>query len=296
VEQHDRIIERVAAVRGTVVMLGGLDSGKTTLGRRIARAAVEAGRIVAFLDSDLGQSTVGPPSTVGLKLCRDVADLETERLAQADGLYFVGSTSPQGNLLPLVSGTALLLRRAQEAGAELVILDTTGMVSGVYGQLLKFHKLELTHPDVVIGLERGEELQPLIGIISRFFAAEVLSVPVDPDVVPTSAEQRAANREGSMARYFREPLQRWRVKPTVFMPALPALFELSDLNGLVVGMSDGKGTYIGIGYLEHSPGDEVLRLVSPAAEAPKALKLGSLRLVDGFRLRRVDLRGLFGTD
>jgi len=32
------------------------------------------------------------------------------------------------------------------------------------------------------------------------------------------------------------------------------------------------------------------------AEAPKALKLGSVRVEDDFRTRRVDLRNLFGTD
>ena len=40
----------------------------------------------------------------------------------------------------------------------------------------------------------------------------------------------------------------------------------------------------------------MLRLISPVGEAPKALKLGSVRLDEGFRVRRVDLRNLFGTD
>ncbi len=295
-DQYQETVERIAEHRGVVAMLGGLDSGKTTLGRVIAHIATRRGRTVAFVDSDVGQSTVGPPSTVGLKFCRETRDLDADRLADADSLYFVGSTSPQGHLLSLVSGTAMLLRQAEEAGADLVIVDTTGLVSGVFGQLLKFHKFELVRPDVVIALQRGEELQPLCGIVQRFFASEVITLPVHPDVVPTTVDQRAANRERAMERYFREPLQRWRVRPTVFMPALPALFELHQLDRLVVGMSDGKGNYLGIGYLEHQPGEDVLRLVSPAAEAPKALKLGSLRLLDGFRLKRVDLRGLFGTD
>ena len=99
-----------------------------------------------------------------------------------------------------------------------------------------------------------------------------------------------------MERYFSKPLQRWRVKPTVFLPTLPALFDLRELDRLVVGLSNGQGTYLGIGYLEHSAEDGVLRLISPVAEAPKALRLGSVRLEDGFRAKRVDLRNLFGTD
>ena len=295
-DRHEEVVRSVAARGGVVALLGGLDSGKTTLGRVIGRIAVDQGKTVAFVDSDVSQSTVGPPSTIGLKVCRTAEDLQWDRMFEADVLYFVGSVAPQGHLLSLVSGTAMLLRKAQDLGADVIILDTSGLVSGVYGQVLKYHKLELTRPDIVIGLERGEELQPLYGIVQRFFSAEVVPLPVHSGVVPTSVDQRAENREDSMRRYFSEPLQRWRVRPTVFMPTLPALFDLRELDRLVVGLSDGKGETLGIGYLEHSADDGNLRLVSPAAEAPKALKLGSLRLEDGFRLKRVDLGGLFGTE
>ena len=119
---------------------------------------------------------------------------------------------------------------------------------------------------------------------------------VDPEVRSISVEERARNREAAFGRYFGGQLQRWRVKPTVFMPALPALFEQSQLDRILVGLSDGEGSYIGLGYLEWSDEEGVLRLLSPVAEGPKALKLGSVRLEEGFRVRRVDLRNLFGTD
>jgi polynucleotide 5'-hydroxyl-kinase GRC3/NOL9 len=295
-DPYDEVVERALARRGVILLVGGLDSGKTTLASRIARTAIEGGLQVGFLDADIGQSTVGPPATVGLRLCRSVEDLDPPSLAEADHLAFVGATSPQGHLLPLVVGTRLLLDRAREHGADLVVTDTTGLVSGVYGQLLKFHKIAVLQPELVIGLERGEELQPLLGVVRRFFAAEVMTVRIHPDVVPTSVEQRATNREESMRRYFQEPLQRFRVKPTVFVPALPALFDLAVLDHLVVGLSDGKGSCIGVGYLEYLAEEGVLRLISPVTEAPKALILGSVRLEDGFRARRVDLRNLFGSD
>jgi polynucleotide 5'-kinase involved in rRNA processing len=147
-----------------------------------------------------------------------------------------------------------------------------------------------------VGLARGQELEPVLGVIRRFHAAEVVSLVVADDVMPTSVDQRAVNREEAMRRYFAEPLHRWRVKPTVFMPALPALFDLSALDRILVGLSDGRSQCIGLGYLEHLADDGALRLISPVAEAPKALILGSVRLEDGFRARRVDLRNLFGSD
>ena len=294
--EHEALVERAVQEAASVMLIGGLDSGKTTLGRAMARAASEAGKVAAFVDVDVGQKSVGPPTTIGLKLVRTPDDVEVETMHEPDHLYFVGATSPQGHMLSVVTGTARMLTVARESGAEFVVVDTSGMVSGVYGQLLKYHKFELVRPALVVGLQRGEELDPLLGIARRFFAGDVYALPVHPAAVPTSVEQRAANREIAMERYFSKPLQKWRVKPTVFLPTLPALFDVRELDRLVVGLSDGQGTYLGIGYLEHSDEDGVLRLISPVAEAPKALRLGSVRLEDGFRAKRVDLRNLFGTD
>jgi polynucleotide 5'-kinase involved in rRNA processing len=295
-DAYDEIVGRATRARGTTMLVGGLDTGKSTLARRIARAGLDQGLTAGILDADIGQSSVGPPSTVGLKLVREAADLEPDVLARADALAFVGTTSPQGHLLPLCSGSRLLLDHARAQGADLVVVDTTGLVSGVFGQILKFHKIGLLRPDLVVGLERGEELEPLLGVVRRFYATEVAALPVPADVVATSVERRAALREESMRRYFSEPLQRWRVKPTVFMPALPDLFDLSVLNRILVGLSDGKGLCIGIGFLEHLSEEGALRLISPVSEAPKALILGSVRLEDGYRARRVDLRNLLGSD
>ncbi|HUG87269.1 MAG TPA: Clp1/GlmU family protein [Actinomycetota bacterium] len=295
-DPHEEAIRRVVASRGVTLLVGGLDTGKTTLARRIARAGLGAGLTVGFLDADVGQSTVGPPTAVGLRICRQPSDLEHDSLARADVLAFVGSISPQGHLLPLVVATRMLLDRAHAEGCDMVVVDTTGLVSGVYGQLLKGYKVQLLQPDHVIGVERGSELAPVLGVVRRFSAAQVEALKVHPDVIPTSVEQRALNRQESLRRYFAEPLQRWRIKPAVFLPTLPDLFDLASLDHILVGLSDGKGGTIGIGYLEHVAEDGGLRLVSPASEGPKALVLGSVRLEEDFRGRRVELRNLLGSD
>jgi len=296
VNEHDRLVDRAARDAHTVLFVGGLDAGKSTLARAVAAYALSLGRSVAYLDGDLGQKTVGPPGTVGLKRIGSTDDLTFERLATADALAFVGSTSPQGHLLPLVTGMARLHDRAVTDGADLVVIDTSGLVSGIYGQLVKYHKVELLRPDLVVGLQRGEELAPVLGVIERFFSVDVVSLGVHPSVVSTSVEQRAEHREHAMARYFEGELNRFRIRPTVFMPALPPLFELVQLDRLLVGLSDGDGAYTGVGYLEYLPEEGALRLISPVADPPKALRLGSVRLEETYRAKRVDLRNLFGTE
>jgi polynucleotide 5'-hydroxyl-kinase GRC3/NOL9 len=296
VNEHDRLVDKAAREANTVLFVGGLDAGKSTLARATAAFALRLGRTVAYLDADVAQKTVGPPATVGLKHVREPDDLTLERLSHADALGFVGSTSPQDHLLPMVGALARLRDRARAEGSDLIVVDTSGLVSGIWGQLVKYYKVDMLEPDLVVGLERGQELEPILGVIQRFFGVDVVELPIHPSVVPTSVEQRSAQREQAMASYFRAELQRFRVKPTVFMPTLPPLFDLRELDRLLVGLSDGAGGFTGLGYLEHVPEDGGLRLISPVAEAPKALRLGSVRLEGDLRARRVDLRTLFGTE
>jgi polynucleotide 5'-hydroxyl-kinase GRC3/NOL9 len=295
VNEHEALVDQAARTKHTVLLVGGLDTGKSTLSRQLLQTAVAAGRPAAYLDADVGQKSVGPPATISLKHVRTARDLEPEVFAVEDALSFVGSTSPEDHLLPVVAGLAQLHRRALESGAEFVVVDSSGLVSGLDGQVLKYHKVEMLQPDLVVGLQRGEELLPLLGVIQRFFDTEVVPLGVHPGVVPSSVEQRAENRERSMARYFGTDLHRFRVKPTVFMPPLPPLFDLAQLHRLLVGLSDGAGATTGLGYLEHSEEEGVLRLISPVAAGPKALRLGSVRLEENLRAKRVDLRNLFGS-
>ena len=294
--EHEALVDQAVRTKHTVLLIGGMDTGKSTMSRDLLGAALAAGRPAAYLDADVGQKTVGPPATITLKVVRSQEDLEPELLARPDALYFVGSTSAQGHLLPVVGGVAALHEQAKQLGADFVIVDSSGLVSGISGQTLKYHKVEALRPDLVVGLQRGEELLPLLGVIQRFFATEVVPLGVHPGVVPTTVDKRAENREIAMRRYFSGERHRFRVKPTVFMPALPPLFESADLNGLLVGLSDGAGAYTGVGYLEHATDEGVLRLISPVAEGPKALRLGSVRLDASFRTKRVDLRALFGSE
>lgn len=294
--EYEALVDDAVRTKHTVVVVGGLDTGKTSLSRNVLTAAVEAGRPAALLDADMGQKTVGPPATVTLKMVRSAADLEPGSLAVADEMSFVGSTSAQGHLLPVVAGVARLHRRAKDEGADLVVVDTSGLVSGITGQVLKYHKVELLEPDLVIGLQRGEELLPLLGVIQRFFPTQVVPLGVHPDVVPTTVDRRADNRERAMRAYFSGELHRFRVKPTVFMPALPPLFDVPKLHRMLVGLSNGAGAYTGLGYLEYTEDEGVLRLISPVAAGPKALRLGSVRLDENLRAKRVDLRNLFGSE
>ena len=82
----------------------------------------------------------------------------------------------------------------------------------------------------------------------------------------------------------------------MFVPTIPPFYDLQMLDRMLVGLSDGQGGFIGLGLLGYVPEDAGLRLTTPVAVPPKALRLGSVRLEDTYRAKRVDLRNLFGTE
>lgn len=292
---QDQLIERLVSEKGTIVLLGGIDTGKTSFGIALAEAARSQGIPTGYVDADLGQSTIGPPTCVGLKLFMGPDPIDEEAIRVADELGFVGSTSPEGHLLPHVAASARLVSHAREAGCQLVIVDTSALISGVYAEILKYYKLDLIRPDSVIGFQRGEELEPILGVAARFFPVDVATLKVESAIVERTAEERLLAREARLASYFQAPLSRWRIKPTVFMPAVPPETDLTRLDGLVVGLEDGKGRCTGIGFLEYSAEDNVLRMVSSESEGAKGLRLGSIRInPDGRTLGRVTIRDLFG--
>jgi polynucleotide 5'-hydroxyl-kinase GRC3/NOL9 len=289
--------ERLLSNPGVVFLLGGVETGKTSFGIELLKRAGVAGIPAALVDADIVQSTVGPPTTVGLKLTSGLGELSAEALRTADSLAFVGSLMPKGHLLPLVTGTAKLVERAKEAGCRLVVVDTTSLVSGMYGQTLQFYKMDLIGPDLIVAFERGGELEPVIGLAQRFTPSEILELEVPANVVTRSVEERVAFREAQFAAYFATGASRWKVKPTVFMPTLPPDFDLALLDGLVVGMDDGKRSCVGIGVLEYDSGEDILHMVSPVSKGVRGLRLGSMRIDPSGRSRGpVDLRQLFGSE
>ena len=283
---HDTLARELADT-STVMLLGAMDTGKTTMAHRIARHASAHGRLVAMVDADVDNSTIGPPTCAGLKFIRQPSDLDD--VSVADRLHFVGTTSPSRLVLQAVIATASLVETARQQGADLVVIDTSATVSGVAGETLKYHKMELCRPDRVVALERGSELEPMVGMLTRFFSVDVDVLPAEPDTDIRSPDERAARRQERLRLAFSGPLERWRVKPTVFAPTLPAGLDMERLDTMLVGVHDGEGHCLGLGRLEHDDG--AVRVLTNVGDGMTGLRLGSVRIdLDTYETRPVSLR------
>lgn len=192
----------IAGAEGTVFLLGGMDVGKTTFTRLLVNRLTEAGRSVAVLDADVGQSEIGPPTCAGLAIAEKpvlaLSDLPPKALA------FVGSTSPQGHLLEHV---AAVRRLADMATPHRLIVDTSGYLHGAGARRLNQTEVELLLPAHLVALQRTDELEAILAPIRRR-TDMVLHLPALPDVLskkPTTfRKQRRAMR---FASYFSEAKQ-----------------------------------------------------------------------------------------
>jgi polynucleotide 5'-hydroxyl-kinase GRC3/NOL9 len=191
----DLLPRLLALPRGaSVLLLGGVDSGKTTWARDAVRALSGAGRTVAVVDCDLGQSEIGPPATVGAALAAPGTDPRSLRDLAFLAAYFVGAVSPARHLLDVGVGAVRMARVAKKRRPDLVLIDTDGLIGGAAARAFKRRLAELLLPQVVVALARGPELDPLLSAFSHLDAPEVWRVPVSADAGRKTPAARATRR------------------------------------------------------------------------------------------------------
>jgi polynucleotide 5'-hydroxyl-kinase GRC3/NOL9 len=256
------------------MVIGTSDTGKTTLVTRLAGALATRGFSVGVVDADLGQSEIGPPTTIGLG--RVPGPLH--RLAEAEvlALYFVGVTSPAANLLGAVVGARRMLDRARALGLRRVIVDTSGLVAGPLGRALKQAKIELLDPDLVVCLERAGECGHIVGAYPASGRPMVLRLSPSPRVRPRDTEKRRRHRQERLDRYFRGAravaldLSRVAVRVAGGAP-LDRSRVAAGLEGMLVGLENSARTTLGLGLLRGIDADkQVIHIDTPVPEAEVA--------------------------
>lgn len=247
------LVERLG--EGVILVLGPTDAGKTTLCRWLREALGEG---TAWVDADVGQSTLGPPATVGLELDGRVV------------LRFVGVTSPVWRPARFLSAVQEMVRLALRRGARRVIVDTTGLVRGEVAWELKRAKVEMLRPRHLVVL--GPGMEPLGRLAELQLGACVHRLPLAPARRVRTLEERRAYREARL----REHLAGARPHRVPRHLPLDPPGELSE--GTLLGLAGAEGTLLSLGVIWEG------QLLSPLAD------LSGVRLLQRGRLR-VDPQG-----
>jgi polynucleotide 5'-hydroxyl-kinase GRC3/NOL9 len=147
------------------MIVGGVDSGKTSFCAYLANQSLKEKHRVAIIDVDLGQSDLGPPSTISssriTKPVLDPFDLDAENTC------FVGTTSPSSTVVKVVEGIKRIKERILKRGVSVLIINTDGWIEGEDAVRFKVALVKQVKPDVVVGIQEKSELTFLLGALTE---------------------------------------------------------------------------------------------------------------------------------
>lgn len=265
----------LANLNGVILIIGAPDTGKSTFARYLYRRLYEYHERVAFVDGDIGQATLGPPTTMTLAL----GNPGNGSFPPAGPCYrvFIGAVSPRGHMLPTVVGAHRLVQKAREEGATAIVFDTTGLIDPMQGGgELKRAKIDLLQPTAVVGIQRKDELEYLLVPLRRSRRTRVIDLPAAQAATRREVPERRAYRAASFRRYFEGAYSfeiAWQRLAVFPYPAFTPyrLLALEDRDGFVL--------VLGL-VLASDPARGVITLYAPldSLEGVDTIHLGDLAL------------------
>jgi polynucleotide 5'-hydroxyl-kinase GRC3/NOL9 len=272
---------------GKVYVLGGNDSGKTTLCRGLANH-FSRHCVTAFIDCDPGQSIVGPPATVGTRLF----SADSNEISET-WLRFVGSTAPRGHLLQTLSGILKLFEKSVERGAQKIVIDSSGFVFGNLAQEFQFHIIDLLRPDYLIVLRRKDEMDTLLANFTAHPNIKTVVVPVLPGAVTRTFEERRDYRKKKFRTYFRDAFPQELPFDSLGLHGInPDFTDPARLANLLLALCNPEHFAVALGIVKTIDlARKVISLHAPAFDPSTvtSLQLGSLFLdLDGQEIYKDD--------
>jgi len=279
----DAIAERIAGTspppKGRFLLLGAADTGKTTLLLALANRLAQS-RPVALVDADIGQSHIGPPTTVGWTVIdeRTAADAAY----QARGLAFVGDITPVGHLLQLTAALAICVEQAAQA-ADVVLIDTPGLVTGGAACTLWWTVQQLLRPQRILAVQRANELgEVLKGLHPGISAIELIQAL--PELRRKSPEARQEHRRRLFNDYFRDAAAHTLDFRDLAVRTTRGTTPDNTI-GRLVGLADATGQDVAIGVIEQWRQEKAkgtIRAPRLDMQRVRCLTIGDARIAEPF--------------
>ena len=267
-----QLLSQVSMQAGICLVLGGVDTGKTTLAAALAKGMAQSQR-VGIVDADIGQSHVGPPTTVGWAVL-DSSQVDFSKLT-AKGISFVGDVTPERHLLQL---TAAIVQGVQQVSkvTKSIIIDTPGFIRGPAAAALWWTVQRILRPNLVLAVQRYDELGD---ILAGWASAHRQIEHVKPPEIPAKSwEARQRYRQEQFAKYFRDSTP-YNIALEDVAVQMSGRLSGDRLIGRLVGLRDKKGIDGAIGIIEDWQDDKrtaVVRAPQLDAQQIRCLVIGDV--------------------
>lgn len=239
------LLKGVLKENGTIMVLGGVDSGKSSLSTLLANYFTSIGFPVSILDLDVGQSDIGLPATIGLGIAR--SPIKGLYEAETSAMYFVGSITPAPMTEKILKGAKRLAEMARKSRCALIV-NTDGWLQGNDALNYKARLVETLEADaaVIIGEER--EIDNLIGMIKD--KVQILRVGRPSLIYRRTKEERRRAREKAYYKYLRNGRLKSFPLSMVKLGAIRLEKLPNSRINLLTGLIDEDGFMLGPGILE----------------------------------------------
>src|SRR5438445_10928129 len=146
--------------RGVCVIIGEVDSGKSSLCTFLANKCLEDTGKAGVVDADVGQADIGPPTTISSSVVQ--APISGLHKAEAEISFFIGD--PSSSFVPdKVVTLATRLKKRMTRSADTVLVNTDGWLAEVNARRNKQLLIEEIQPDYVIRMRLSDEIiEPLL--------------------------------------------------------------------------------------------------------------------------------------
>jgi len=274
--------------RGIAIIIGATDTGKTTLANFLTLNLCRRGLKVALVDADIGQSTLGPPATIGFAVFK--SDPDWEVVLSPPEIFLVGSTTPEGHFPLHLKGIKRMVDKAISYDTEWILVDTTGFVSGEAGKELKRRKIDLISPRFILALQKSDEIEHILTLYQENPLYRILRLPLSEKVRPRSMEDRRTNRANKFREYFKDAViqelavEEVRIEGEVLDPsgeAIPLDWSLK-INGLLMALKDRDDETLALGVIRNYLAEKkVLRVLTPLTDIQRVetIQLSSLKII-----------------
>jgi len=265
--------------RGFAVILGSVDSGKSSLCTYLTNTRTNHNARTSIIDGDIGQADIGPPTTTSSStVSKHIFSLQELRPERS---YFIGDTSPSSVPDKLIQSIARL-KDEISSRSEITILNTDGWVREDEAVRHKLRLLNSLRPDLVLGLSSDHELDPIL----------------EPQQYPTlrlkasrysrtrTREERKKAREEGYRRFLQNPkpldLRLNSIKLRMFNSSKQQRIDQdSAQKGTLAGLLDEEGALLSIGRIVRI-WNGIVRITTAVEETPRIVELGAVILSSRF--------------
>jgi len=184
----------------TALILGSPDTGKSSFCTYLVNRLLEKKKRVAILDGDLGQSDVGPPSTIAYALAvKPITDLFN---LHAKNALFIGETSPSNAPEKMVQALFLLEKEALANEPDFLLINTDGWTEGERAVDYKLKLAKELGPQVIFFIQQKDELNSMLNVENN---ARKVVVESPKTIRQRDREKRKGLRELGYKKYMRNP-------------------------------------------------------------------------------------------